>query len=185
LFGDHNVANALAAALAVGAADPAHNSLGARERIAAGLRTMHPLRHRLEMVGEIDGVLWVNDSKATNVSSARVGIESMSRPAILLLGGRHKGEPYTGLIDAIGKHCKVVLAFGEAAERIQGDLGGDVPVQRVHGSFDDVIARARSLAVPGDCVLLSPACASFDMFANYEERGHTFARLARREERGE
>lgn len=185
LLGHHNVANALAAAAAVVGADPAHNSLAARERIAAGLRTMRPLPHRVESIGEIDGVLWVNDSKATNVASARVGIASMSRPTILLLGGMHKGEPYTGLLDVIRQHCKVVLAYGQAAEIVQQDLGGEVPLQRVSGSFEDVIHRARSLAVQGDCVLLSPACSSFDMFAGYEERGLTFARLARREESDE
>jgi UDP-N-acetylmuramoylalanine--D-glutamate ligase len=181
LLGDHNVANALAAALAVAAAEPAHNSLGARERIAAGLRTMRPLPHRLEIVGEVDGVLWVNDSKATNIASARVGIASMSRPTVLLLGGRHKGEPYTGLLEAFRRHGKKVLAFGEAAPLIERDLAAELPLERIDGPFDAVLARARALAVPGDCVLLSPACSSFDMFADYEERGLAFARMARHE----
>jgi UDP-N-acetylmuramoylalanine--D-glutamate ligase len=179
LLGEHNVANALAAALAVAGADPGHNSLSARERLAAGLRTMRPLPHRLESVGEIGGVLWVNDSKATNLASARVGIASMSRPTILLLGGRHKGEPYDGLLAVIRDHCKAVLAYGEARELVRDDLGREVPVQVVEGGFADVVARARSLAVPGDAVLLSPACASFDMFTDYEHRGREFARLAR------
>ncbi|HEX7122092.1 MAG TPA: UDP-N-acetylmuramoyl-L-alanine--D-glutamate ligase, partial [Gemmatimonadaceae bacterium] len=86
LHGDHNVANALAAALAVSAASPAHGSLQARKQLAGALRTVRPLPHRLETVGEIDGVLWIDDSKATNVASARVGIAAMSRPTILLLG---------------------------------------------------------------------------------------------------
>ena len=179
LLGSHNVANALAAALAVAAADDAHTSLAARHRIVDGLRSLKPLPHRLETVGEFDGVLWIDDSKATNVASSRVGIDGMSRPTILLLGGRHKGEPYSGLIEPIRRHCKAVLAYGEAAERIQHDLAHEVPVQTVRGGFEDVMARARGLARPGDVVLLSPACSSFDMFANYEERGETFARLAR------
>lgn len=184
LLGDHNVGNALAAALAVAAADPAHTSINARKRIAAGLRSMMPLAHRLETVVEAGGVLWVNDSKATNVAAARVGISAMTRPTVLLLGGRHAGEPYTALAEPIRKRCKVVLAFGEAADLIQRDLSGFAPVQRLAGSLADVVDRARELAVPGDCVLLSPACKSFDMFSDYEDRGRTFARLARGTDRG-
>jgi UDP-N-acetylmuramoylalanine--D-glutamate ligase len=182
LLGDHNVGNALAAALAVAAADTAHTSINARKRIAAGLRSMTPLAHRLETVADSNGVLWVNDSKATNVAAARVGISAMARPTILLLGGRHAGEPYTDLAEPIKKRCKVVLAFGESADLIQRDLGGVAPVQRVGGRFTDVVARARALASPGDCVLLSPACKSFDMFTDYEDRGRTFTRLARNAE---
>lgn len=179
LLGDHNVGNALAASLAVATADPAHTSISARKRIAASLRTMKPLGHRLETVAEMNGVLWINDSKATNVAAARVGISAMTRPTIVLMGGRHAGEPYTGLADPVRKRCRMVLAFGESAELIQRDLGDVAPVQRVSGRFVDVIARARALAQPGDCVLLSPACKSFDMFADYEDRGHSFARLVR------
>ena len=179
LMGDHNVGNALAAALAVAAADPAHSSMVARQRIAAGLRSMKPLAHRLETVADSGGVLWINDSKATNVAAARVGIAAMTRPTVLLLGGRHAGEPYVALADVIRRQCKAVLAFGESAELIQQDLGSIVPVQRVSGRFPDVVARARELAAPGDCVLLSPACKSFDMFRDYEERGESFSRLAR------
>jgi UDP-N-acetylmuramoylalanine--D-glutamate ligase len=181
LLGDHNVGNVLASALAVACADPAHTSMVARQRIAAGIRTLKPLPHRLETVAEQDGVVWVNDSKATNVSAARVGIASMTRPTILLLGGRHAGEPYHGLSDVIRKRCKAVLAYGEAADLIQRDLGAVVPTQRVPGRFADVIARARELASSGDVVLLSPACKSFDMFQDYEDRGRTFARMARDE----
>jgi UDP-N-acetylmuramoylalanine--D-glutamate ligase len=179
LLGDHNVANALAAALAVMATDDAHESLDDRARLAAALRTFRALPHRLEPVAEVKGVLWINDSKATNVASARVAIESMTRPTILLLGGRHKGEPYTALIDAIAKHGRVVLAYGEAAPTIEGDLAGRAAVQRIEGDFDAVVRRAREIARPGDAVLLSPACSSFDMFHNYEERGRVFAAAAR------
>ncbi|MGA1360473.1 MAG: UDP-N-acetylmuramoyl-L-alanine--D-glutamate ligase [Gemmatimonadaceae bacterium] len=178
LLGDHNVANALCAALAVWAADPAHQTPDARARLAEGLRTFRAIPHRVEPVGEVDGVLWVNDSKATNVSAARVALEGMTRPVILLLGGRHKGEPYTAMLDAIRSHCKVVLAFGEAAALVAGDLEGHVPVERLGSSFEDVIARARALAAPGDVVLLAPACSSYDMFTDYLHRGETFRRLA-------
>ena len=178
LIGDHNVANALAASLAVAVADPAHRTPASRERIAAGLRSFRALAHRLEVVGEFGGVQWINDSKATNVDSARVAIAGMQRPTVLLLGGRHKGEPYTSLADDIRRHVKVVLAYGEAAPIVETDLAGVVPLERLGSSFETVVARARALAAPGDAVLLSPACSSYDMFDNYEVRGAEFRRLA-------
>jgi len=178
LLGDHNVANALCAALAVWTADPAHQTAEARDRLAEGLRSFRAIPHRVEPVGEVGGVLWVNDSKATNVSAARVALEGMTRPVILLLGGRHKGEPYTAMLNAIRAHCKMVLAYGEAAALVVADLEGHVPVERLGSSFEDVIARARALATPGDVVLLAPACSSYDMFTDYLHRGETFRRLA-------
>ena len=179
LLGDHNVANALAAALAVRAAGvpPA--------AIAAGLRSFQALPHRLEPVREVGGVLWVNDSKATNIASTAVAIEAlvgMRRPFVLLLGGRHKGEPYTRLGPLLKGRCRLVIAYGEAGPIVERDLGGGgggelgVPLER-GTTFEDVLARARRAARPGDAVLLSPACSSYDMFQNYEERGGTFRRL--------
>lgn len=178
LLGDHNVANALAAALAVMVADPAHASPDARDRMAEGLHTFRALKHRLEPVGEFGGVLWINDSKATNVSSTLVAIDGMTRPTVVLLGGRHKGEAYTALIPALQRVAKRVLAYGEAGERIAADLGEATAVERLGSDFGEVMARARSIAQPGDAVLLSPACSSYDMFNNYEERGAEFRRLA-------
>lgn len=179
LLGIHNAANALAATLAVMLASPAHESLDAHDRLARALRTFTPMPHRLEPVGEFHGVLWVNDSKATNVASARVALESMTRPTVLLLGGRHKGEPYHGLLPAIATHCHRVLAYGEAADEIMADLQGHAPVERVLGGFADVMRRAHQTARAGDVVLLAPACSSYDMFRNYEERGRAFAAAAR------
>ena len=178
LLGAHNIANALAAVLAVWHAVPADQNTTGRARLAAGLRAFKPIAHRLEPVGERDGVLWVNDSKATNIGAARVALEAMTRPTVLLLGGRHKGEPYTGLLAAARGRAKVVLAYGESAARIEADLSPHVPVERFGSSFEQVIARARALSVAGDAVLLAPACSSYDMFTNYEERGATFRRLA-------
>jgi UDP-N-acetylmuramoylalanine--D-glutamate ligase len=123
-------------------------------------------------------VRWINDSKATNVSSTLVALEGMQQPYVLLLGGRHKGEPYTPLAAAFRGYGRRVLAFGEAAPLIERDLAPLVPVERVSGGFEAVVRRARELAGPGDAVLLSPACSSFDMFTNYEERGAAFRRLA-------
>jgi len=178
LLGDHNVMNAMAASLAVIAADAAHASRGALGRIAEGLRSFRAPPHRLETVGERAGVLWINDSKATNISSTQVAIDGMTRPTVLLLGGRHKGEPYTSLAPALKRITRVVLAYGEAAPIIEQDLGDAIPVERLGNDFAAVVARARALAQPGDVVLLSPACSSYDMFRNYEERGAAFRRLA-------
>jgi UDP-N-acetylmuramoylalanine--D-glutamate ligase len=173
VLGAHNRANALAAAVAAfcAGADLAG--------IVEGLRTFGGLEHRLEVVADADGVLWINDSKATNVGSTAVALRSVERPLVLLLGGRHKGESYAALVDALRERARLVIAFGEAREIIVEDLGAQVQVERVDGTFEDVIARARAAATPGDAVLLSPACASFDMFRDYEERGRTFAALAR------
>jgi UDP-N-acetylmuramoylalanine--D-glutamate ligase len=163
-------------------ADPAHQSPEARALLADGLRTFRALPHRLEPAGEFRGVGWINDSKATNVSSTLVAVEGMTRPTILLLGGRHKGEPYTSLAEPLRRIGKRVIAYGEAAPIIERDLaealGGAVPVERLGSSFEEVIARAAEVAVVGDVVLLSPACSSYDMFKNYEERGGAFKRLA-------
>jgi UDP-N-acetylmuramoylalanine--D-glutamate ligase len=178
LIGEHNAANALFAALAVMVADPAHETPEARGRIAAALRGFHGLPHRLEVAGDYDGVLWINDSKATNVSSTLVALRGMQRPTVLLLGGRHKGEPYTRLAGELGRTVKAVIAYGEAAPTIVQDIGAVVPTEEMGRSFEDVVARARELAAPGDAVLLSPACSSYDMFRNYEERGTLFKRLA-------
>lgn len=178
LLGAHNVANALCASLAVWQALPSERTATGRARLAVGLRSFKALHHRLEPVGERDGVLWINDSKATNVGAARVAIAAMDRPTILLLGGRHKGEPYTGLADVMTGKVRTVLAYGEASPIIAADLNGRVAVEECGSSFSTVIARARALARPGDVVLLAPACSSYDMFTNYEARGADFRHLA-------
>ena len=174
LLGDHNVANALAAALAV------HEAGVPAGLIGEGLRSFQALPHRLEPVREVDGVLWINDSKATNIASTVVAIEAMSRPFVLLLGGRHKGEPYTRLGPLLAQRARRVIAYGEAGPIVEQDLAGQAPppppLER-GTTFEDVVARARRAARPGDAVLLSPACSSYDMFKNYEERGATFRRL--------
>ena len=171
LLGDHNVANALAGALAV------HEAGVPPALIAEGLRSFRALPHRLEPVAEVGGVLWINDSKATNIAATTVAVVAMERPFVLLLGGRHKGEPYTSLAPLLGKRCRLVIAYGEAGPLVEQDLAGKVPLER-GTTFEDVVERARRAAQPGDAVLLSPACSSYDMFKNYEERGATFRRLA-------
>jgi UDP-N-acetylmuramoylalanine--D-glutamate ligase len=178
LIGDHNVANALFALLSVMVADPSHETSDARARLADALRTFQGLPHRLELAGEYDGVRWINDSKATNVGSTLVALRGMDRPTVLLLGGRHKGEPYTQLADELRRTVKAVIAYGEAAPIIVQDIGNVVHTEQMGRSFEEIVERARALAVAGDAVLLSPACSSFDMFKNYEERGTLFKRLA-------
>jgi UDP-N-acetylmuramoylalanine--D-glutamate ligase len=168
LMGRHNHANALAAALCASAVGVPTDA------IAEGLRTFAGLEHRLEIVGEHDGVRWVNDSKATNVGSARVALESMDRPVILLLGGRPKNEPFAELVRGLESRVARVLAFGEAAATIERELGAYVVVERLGTDFDAVVQRASEVAEPGQAVLLSPACASFDMFRDYEDRGYRF-----------
>jgi UDP-N-acetylmuramoylalanine--D-glutamate ligase len=168
LLGDHNVANALAALLVA-------MELGApRRKVADGMRSFRAIPHRVEPVREVDGVLWINDSKSTNVTSTEVAVAALDRPFVLLLGGRHKGEPYTRLAEPLKKgQCRAVVAYGEARERIVQDLGPSLEVV-TGGSFADVLVQARRLARTGDAVLLSPACSSYDMFSNYEERGERF-----------
>jgi len=177
LLGRHNWANALAAACAALAAGASHAA------IASGLRTFQSLEHRLESVAEVDGVLWINDSKATNIDATRTALRSMTRPTVLLLGGRHKGEPYTSLLPELAQRVRSIIAYGEAASVVQNDLSAHAAVTHVTGDFEAVIACAGSTARAGDVVLLSPACASFDMFRDYEQRGRMFKELvlARRE----
>jgi UDP-N-acetylmuramoylalanine--D-glutamate ligase len=178
LLGDHNVANALAACLSVMIADREHRTARALELIGGALGTFNALEHRIETAGDVGGVRWINDSKSTNVASTLVAMRGMSQPTVLLLGGKHKGEPYSELIPELERTGRAVIAYGEAAPLIEADLKGAVPLTRLGSSFDEVVATARRLAQPGDVVLLSPACSSYDMFDNYEQRGQVFKQLA-------
>ena len=173
LLGRHNVDNALAAALAarLAGADAAG--------IARGLRSARPLPHRLEPVADMHGVLWVNDSKATNVAATRSALESLDRPVVILLGGKDKGEDFRPLGAALRERVRHALAFGAVGPRIERELRGVVPIELMGSDFAAVVARAKALAEPGDLVLLSPACSSYDMFDDYEHRGRTFTGLAR------
>jgi UDP-N-acetylmuramoylalanine--D-glutamate ligase len=168
LVGSHNVSNALAAALAAALAGCDD------KKIAEGLASFEPLPHRLQPVADFEEVLWVNDSKSTNVSAAAVAIESFEQPVILLLGGRHKGESYTKLLPRIESRVRAVIAFGEAAPQIISEMQDKVPDLQVAGGLESAVRLAADLASPGDVVLLSPACSSYDMFPNYEARGRAF-----------
>ncbi len=172
LLGSHNVANALAAALS------ARLSGAGPGALARGLGSFRPLPHRLEPVAERGGVLWVNDSKATNVSAAISAVRSLDRPLVLLLGGKDKGEDFGRLRSVLEARVRRVVAYGEARERIADALEEETDVIRADGSFEDAVAAAAAAARRGDAILLAPACSSFDMFESYEARGRRFSELA-------
>ena len=110
--------------------------------MATGLTSFRAIAHRVEPVREVKGVLWINDSKSTNVTSTEVAIAALDRPFVLLLGGRHKGEPYTRLAPLLRPRCRAVVAYGESGDLVEHDLRGAVRVVRA-GSFDEVRARRR------------------------------------------
>jgi UDP-N-acetylmuramoylalanine--D-glutamate ligase len=180
LFGEHNVANAMAAAAAA-------LSMGLdREAVREGLRSFAGVEHRLEQVAEIGGVRFVNDSKATNVASASVGIGAFEGGVHAILGGSEKEEPFAPLLDPIREHARACYLIGATTERMARELAPaleeGVELHRCE-DLEGAVRRAAAAAVPGEVVLLSPACASFDAFANFEQRGERFrgiiAELAR------
>jgi len=168
--GMHNVANALAAlALADAARVP-------REASLAALRAFRGLPHRCEWVADVGGVKWINDSKGTNVGATLAALEGLSGPLVWLGGGQGKGQDFTALRTPLKKKARVAILFGQDAVRIEQDLAGAAAVAHV-ADLAAAVALARDLAQPADRVLLSPACASFDQFRNYEDRGTRFRAL--------
>ncbi len=171
LRGRHNLYNALAAALAARASGVDAETL--RERLAH----FEGPAHRLEFVRELDGVRYYNDSKATNVDAVWYALESFREPVVLIAGGRDKGNDYAPLRPLLQAKGRGLVALGESAEKVLAQLGDASPACARAGSMEEAVRAARLLARPGDVVLLSPACASFDMFKNYEDRGDTFKRV--------
>jgi UDP-N-acetylmuramoylalanine--D-glutamate ligase len=166
--GAHNRENAAAATAAARAAGIAD------EQIAAGLRSFPGVAHRLELVAERDGIRYVNDSKATNVAAARRALAAYAdEPVHLILGGSLKGEDFAPLAAAVGDNVESIHLVGEAT----AELAGLLPDAHRDGTLDRAVAHAARLAAPGHVVLLSPACASYDQFENFEERGDAFRRL--------
>ena len=168
LRGAHNRENAAAATAAARGAgiDDVH--------IAAALRTFPGVPHRLEVVGEREGVRYVNDSKATNVAAALRALAAYAdEPVHLILGGSPKGEDFRPLAAAVGPNVRSVHLIGAEAERLGELIAGDRD-----GTLEAAVAHAAELAAPGEVVLLSPACASYDQFENFEQRGEAFRRLA-------
>jgi UDP-N-acetylmuramoylalanine--D-glutamate ligase len=174
ILGEHNVANAMAAASAALA-------MGIdRDAVREGLRSFAGVPHRLEEVAEIDGVRFVNDSKATNVASAAVGISAFDGGVHAILGGSEKGEPFRPLIETIAERCVACYLIGATADRLATELSsvvsGGVELHRCV-DLDDAVRRAVAAASTGEVVLLSPACASFDSFENFERRGDRFREI--------
>jgi UDP-N-acetylmuramoylalanine--D-glutamate ligase len=174
LFGEHNVANAMAAASAA-------LSMGIdRDAVGEGLRSFAGVPHRLEQVAEIDGVRFVNDSKATNVASAVVGIGAFAGGVRAILGGSEKEEPFAPLVEPLSERCVAAYLIGATADRLAAELSsvvaGGVPLHRCI-DLEDAVRRAAAAARPGEVVLLSPACASFDAFESFERRGDRFREI--------
>jgi UDP-N-acetylmuramoylalanine--D-glutamate ligase len=171
LLGAHNVENAMAAATSALASGLP------RDAVAEGLRTFQGVPHRLEQVRELDGVLYVNDSKATNVASAVAGIRAFEGGVRLIAGGRPKQESFAPLAEAVGERCIAVYLIGEAAEHMAAELN-ETGVEIVQaGTLERALEAARADAEAGQVVLLSPACASFDAFKDFEARGDRFREL--------
>lgn len=167
--GRHNVANALAA-LALGEAAGLP-----RTAMLAVLAQFEGLAHRTQWVGQHAGVSWYNDSKATNIGAALAAVQGFEVPVVLIAGGQGKGADFTQFAEGLGDGVRALVLIGEAAAEIERAVAGRVPVVRA-ASMEQAVAVAAGLAQAGDAVLLSPACASFDMFGGYQERGERFMR---------
>jgi UDP-N-acetylmuramoylalanine--D-glutamate ligase len=172
LLGGHNVANVMAA---VTMASVCGCPLEAMRGV---LMTFPGLEHALETVRERHGVTFVNDSKGTNVDATLKALESLDEPILLIAGGRDKGGDFSKLQDAIRRRVKRLILIGEAAGRIEQALKGFEGITHAR-SLREAVELAVREAVPGDVVLLSPACASFDMFADYQDRGRQFKALVK------
>jgi len=170
LIGRHNLENACAALACA-------RLLGASAKaVGKALATFRGVEHRLEEVRRWNGVRFINDSKATNVDSTFVALEAVPGPLRVILGGEDKGAPYTPLRNLLRKKAREILLIGEAAPKIRRDLNGAAPVTAC-GTLARAVARAADRAKSGEAVLLSPACASFDQFDNFEHRGRVFKGL--------
>ena len=167
LEGKHNVENVAAAVLTAVLAG------GSRAGIQASIDSFEGLPHRLQHIGNVQDVAYYNDSKATNVDAVKRSLESFERPVILIMGGRDKGGSYSVLKELIRERVKSLVVFGEAREKILAALGDSTGSDKVQ-NLAEAVHMAYRKAVPGDVVLLSPGCSSFDMFSDYTERGEAF-----------
>jgi UDP-N-acetylmuramoylalanine--D-glutamate ligase len=168
ISGRHNWANCLAAMALASTLDIP------RQAIIKAMIEFKGIPHRSEWIAEIDGVEWVNDTKATNVGAALASIEGRDRPIILIAGGQSKNADMGVLYQTIKQQVKLILLMGVDADRIEKAWRGAAPIERVDNMVN-AVARANQKAFSGDCVLLAPACASFDMYPNFEARGDDFA----------
>ncbi len=175
LSGKHNIYNSLAAGLACNIAGIDH------ETIRKGLCDFPGVEHRLEKVGKFGGVYYVNDSKATNVDACWYALESMKTPTVLIVGGKDKGNDYEPIKELVRQKCSGIVYLGADNQKLHDNFDNlGIPVRDTH-SMKDCVAACRELAKEGDTVLLSPCCASFDLFRNMEDRGEQFKTLVRGE----
>jgi len=173
LKGRHNVYNSMAAAIAGKIMNITN------ETIRRSLTSFEGVEHRMEKVMSVGGVLYVNDSKATNVNSTWYALESVKTPIVLILGGTDKGNDYGPLYDLVREKVKAIVCMGVDNKKIHDSFGGIVPVIVDTLSATECVNKCAELASPGDTVLLSPCCASFDLFKNYEDRGRQFKEAVR------
>ncbi len=172
LFGSHNIANALAAwalGKAIGLSEPA---------MLTALKKFKGLEHRMQAVAEINGITWINDSKATNVGACVAALKGMNRKVVLIAGGDAKNADMRELKPVLEEKVKAVVLMGKDAPLIQQVITSDIPT-KIAKSMHDAVKLAATLAGSGDCVLLSPACASLDQFKNYQERGKLFSKAVK------
>ncbi|NOX16970.1 MAG: UDP-N-acetylmuramoyl-L-alanine--D-glutamate ligase [Chlorobi bacterium] len=170
LKGKHNLMNSLAVTAVA-------KFLGlSGEEIKNGLSEFAGVEHRLEFVRELNGVIFINDSKATNVDSVRYALQSYDNPLVLILGGKDKGNDYAQIKELVRKRVKKIIAIGSSANKIAEFFEGVAPVE-IKVKMEDAVAGGYQTSDKGDVVLLSPACASFDMFDNYEHRGKVFKKI--------
>lgn len=171
LFGDHNKENLMAAVCAARAMGVSHKA------IQSVINTFRGVAHRLEFVRKKDGVYFINDSKGTNVMSVRKSLEAFpNNPIILISGGKDKNGDFTPLVDLVRKRVKILILLGEAKEKINRAIG-DFAETYLVGTFEEAILLAFQKSRSSDIILLSPGCASYDMFRNYEERGDYFKKI--------
>ncbi len=175
LPGEHNLRNALAAWLGALAVAPDATPLRDTMAVAEALSTFRGLAHRVAWVGARDGVDFYNDSKATNVHAAVTGLRAFDRPLVAIVGGVDKGLELDALFALLAERARAVVAIGAIAERLVDEAPDGLAIERA-ASMADAVRRAAALARPGDAVVLSPACSSFDMYSGFEARGDDFAR---------
>ncbi len=171
LNGRHNLNNGLATALAARAFEIKNDI------IRDSLMKFEGVEHRLEFVRELDGVRYINDSKATNVNAVWYALDSFKMPMVLIMGGRDKGNDYSELFNQIREKVHTIIAIGEGTEQIKKQLTDVAPNLVTANSMEEAVRTARRMSKRGEVVLLSPACASFDMFQNYEHRGKEFKKF--------
>ena len=172
LPGAHNLENVLAAAAA------AYLAGAQPDAIAAGVKSFAGVEHRLEFVAEIHGARYYNDSKATNVDATLKALDALPRRLLVILGGKDKGSDYSALRQPLREKAVLAILIGAAADKIEKQIAGSVALERA-GTIERAVEIASRRAQPGDSVLLSPACSSFDQFENYEHRGRIFKQLVR------